>query len=158
MADEVFPLFEQITQNIVTSLAEIPNVGGCGEFLIIQRPDRRGNKVQDGLVVIHLDNPIKEEPLSQTAEGRIDWILPYVLEAYVVDSEGSSRPPDQRIVTIWADIYKALLADPFRNGLAIDTVPIAPVWMDDEQGRWQGVLANFDVRCRTMYDDPYTRG
>lgn len=157
MAD-TYPIFELITQNIVETLTNVTLVGGCGEDLIVERSNRRGNKLQNGLVVVHLDNPTKNETLTETAEGRIDWVLPYVLEAYIVDSEGSPRPADQRVVMIWADIYKAMMLDFTRGGYAYDTVPVPPVWEHDEQGRWQGVQVNFDVKCRTMYDDPYTRG
>lgn len=151
----MLPVIELITQNVVDTLAGVRVASGYHVDLIAERRVRSGNRERDGLAVVLQGDP---EKVDDAPEGRVAWRQRYAVVCYVVESETSTRPIDQRINLTRSDVEKALMVDFTRGGNAYDTVIQEPELFDDPEGRWDGVVVYFDVLYRTTHDDPYERG
>lgn len=140
-----YPIIEQITQNIVATLESLSSV-------TVARDTVAGNSPADGKVIVVLGDPTK---LDATPTQHISWDQPYALICYVIASETDETPPDQRAMVRRSDIEKALMVDPHRGGLAVDTFIEAPTLLENDIGLLGGVVVNITVRYRTRYEDPY---
>jgi hypothetical protein len=148
-----YPIVELISQNVVDVLSRVAESTGYNGTLIVERQKRSGNIPRDRLVVVHQDDPI---PLDG-AHGHTTWNQPYVVTCYVIESETSDTPIDQRVNFIRSDVEKAVMEDVTRGGYAILTSLEKPELFDAKDGSFFGIDVHFTVTYRTIQDDPYVQ-
>jgi hypothetical protein len=146
-----YPIVELITADLVETIGQISVLSGYNTTPIVERQKRSGNIPRDQLVVVHQGDPTPEE----SSHGHSTWLQPYVITCYVIESETSSTPIDQRVNFIRCDVEKAVMADHHRGNLAIDTIIGKPELFDAKDGSFYGVDVHLSVRYRTIRDDPY---
>lgn len=161
MAEEN-PIVEQIAANLKTAIDAITVTNGFQQDLKAVRPTRLGfaddEVPENGTVLITQDDPEPLDELSAPGNPALKaWRQPFVLIAFVIESDGATTPIETRINRVGADIQKKALEDPGRGNLAIDTHVQAPNIMN-EGPRFTGIIVNVEVDYRTPEDDPYTKG
>jgi hypothetical protein len=85
-----------------------------------------------------------------------DWQQPFLLMAFVIDSDTATASIDTRINQARADIQKKLLLDATRGGYAYDTVILPSQEFDDGNG-FSGIAVKIAVKYRTNYMNPYAK-
>lgn len=148
-----YPTVELISQNICDTLQQISVLTGHNTTPIVERQKRSGNTPRDMLVVVHQGDPTPEE----TSHGHSTWLQPYVISCFVIESETSNTPIDQRVNFIRCDVEKAIMADIHRGNLAMDTILTKPEMFDAKDGSFSGVDVHLSVRYRTLRDNPYAQ-
>jgi hypothetical protein len=158
-----YPIIELVTQNVEATLRTVRIANGYNVDLIVERELKFGNPLRDKLAVV-MQQTTERVVQPDIPQDRVAYRQEYWVQCFVVESEDSSTPIDQRINSVRSDVEKALMVDPFRgldsdgNPLAMDTLIKDPIPIVDDQGRWDGVTVVFDVFYRTLYSDPYERG
>lgn len=154
MAD---PLVETIAKNIKAAVNLITTGNSFEQTLVAVRPTRFdfGDIVPvNGTVLIIQDDRFPADPeAAQTDE----WMQPFNLQAFVLDSKGTTTSIDTRLNQVSSDIEKKLMEDDSRGGNAIDTILKGAVNFNHGQGH-TGVTVLIDVHYRVKSDDPYTKG
>jgi hypothetical protein len=150
------PIVEQIAQHIVASLNNISVAGGFHNDVVVERFRRQGQRARDNLLVVMQGDEAAAD--DSPPQGRLEWVQPYAVICYVTEHE-SGDAIDQRINTIRADVQRALLIDPKRDGLAIDTL-LRPseIFPPEAGGGFSGVTVFIDVHYRVEFADPNTQG
>jgi hypothetical protein len=162
MPAEILPRLELLTQNLCDTLLNIQTANGFQTTIRrVTRarldgvdPQTLESVVGDNLVsVFEQDQEDAEESPLQTS----DYWQPYAIVCFVNEPKASLYAPRKRLQLMRADIKKALLVDPTRNGYAHDSV-IGPMqWMPEpEQFGWMdGCVVPVRCRYREDYYDPY---
>src|SRR4051812_18487001 len=111
------PVVELIAQDILTTLSGVKENDGYNYDLDPERALRRGNLPEHLKAVIYQDDPTETDQNPIHMQG---WIQPFEVAVYVVPRENdTATPPDAYGNRLWADIAKALMIDPTRDGNAI---------------------------------------
>lgn len=147
------PILEQIAENVEATLRGIRLAAGYNTDALVERRLRHGNKIRDNLLVIHQDDPPKQDGPPQQA---MEWLQPFQIMCYCIESEDSTIPIDRRLNLIEADVEKAMMVDYTRGGLAVDTIPRVKAYFTDTDTGAEGIIYQFDVQYRTAYGDPFT--
>lgn len=149
------PRIEHIALNIKSAIDLITTANGFNQDLTAVRPKRNDWKdepAEDNKVLIwQLD---EKEPEAE-GMGSQQWIQPFSLIAYVIDSDTASASIDTRINQVRADIQKKLCEDVTRGGYAFDTAILPCAKFVDGEG-FSGIEVIIEVHYRTEEDDPYT--
>lgn len=155
------PVDELIAQNIVTAIGEITVANSYNYDLTAARPTRLGfdasTKHRDLTVLIVQDDADEDE--SKASEGNppmLAWVQPFMLIAYVIESDASTDPIDQRINRVRADIIKKLMIDVTRGGYAHNTTFTGSRVFSLAPGV-TGVVLYIDIDYRVRSTDPYTQ-
>ena len=106
------------------------------------------------LLAVIFQNPA--DRVDDAAVGTDEWVQQYAIVVYVVPLEGDQTPVDSYSNAAFGAISKALMADPYRGGLALNTVVQAPLFFPAVAGEFAGLTFNFDVQYRAAIDDPFT--
>lgn len=161
MADALFPVLERIVQNIVEALENVSTAAAADRSLTVERPKPSlGNRSRDALAVVTMSNPkLVGDPEGGAAYLMAEWLQPFGIILTVVESEQSDVSIDERLNVLRSDVEKALLADPHRGGLAIDTLLGDAFYPEPESlnANVGEVWVLITVHYRTRYDDPYTQ-
>jgi len=153
MSQEAYPVVELIAQNVEAELRKVRVVGGYLNDAEVERA-KRTTRPRDRLCVIHQLDPI-EGDTTQGQNGSIEWYQPFEVHCYIVESETSEIPLDQRLNTIGTDVQRAIMEDPHRGDLAHDTLLDEPENFIDAAGhQFEGVIVKFRCRYRTSLSDP----
>lgn len=155
------PVDELIAQNIATAISEITVANSYNYDLTAARPTRIGfdgmKKHKDLTVLIVQDDADADE--SKASEGNppmLAWRQPFMLIAYVIESDASTDPIDQRINRVRADIIKKLMDDVTRGGYAHNTTFVGSQVFASSPGV-SGVVLYVDIEYRVRSNDPYTQ-
>lgn len=147
------PVLEQIRQNILATIASIAPPRYSFAAIAVE-PDRLGTATGDGVIVPMLGSADWNKEVE--AAGLIEWLQEFLLVGYTVQSETLYAPWDGQNILRYADIDKAIYADPYRGNWAHDTLPEAPEWFRRSQGQHEGVGVRFYVRYRHNWGDAFT--
>lgn len=150
------PLSERIARNLIETVKGIRKSAGYhNDVAAVERRKQFGRHSGDRVVVMYQGDPERaQEGETTTNDSNIIWLHPFAFDCYVVEQEGAD-PVDYRINTIRADVEKAVMVDPHRDNLAIDTIPGDPqIFTDEDGGQIAGVMVNVVVKYRTRLDDP----
>jgi len=156
MSETVTPLIEKIAENIKTAIAAITTGAGFNQTLIPIRPKRNdfAAAAWDDLTVL-INQAEAEE--HEGGYGAKEWRQNFILVCIVIDDETATTSIDTRLNQVSSDIFKKLLEDPGRGGLAIDTnIHAAKPFIDDETAM-SGIAVQVSVDYRTKENDPYTQ-
>lgn len=150
-------IIEIIAQNIETSINAITQSNGFHEDLTAIRPkiidfDKVTPIDRIVLIVQETQDKAEAQPI-----GSIEWLEPFAIVAFVINSETSEEAIDIRRNRIRADIQKKLAEDIQRGGYAINTIFGGSNFFDDGEG-FSGVMLEVIVHYRVKEDDPYTIG
>ena len=155
------PIVENIAVNIEAAVNAITGAG-FQQTLKAVRPTRFdfGDIVpENGTVLIIQDDPRPADPeAAQTDE----WMQPFNLQAFVLDSKDTTTSIDIRLNQVRSDIEKKLMEDNTRgvndgNKNAIDTKLRGAAIFNHGQGH-TGITVFVDIHYRVKSDDPYTKG
>lgn len=142
------PIIELIAQNIERTINDVTTGNGYLSTLVAER-GKRSNRVRDNLVVIHQLDP---DPID-APQAHLGWRVPFALNGYIVESDSSTTPLDQRANIMWADIVKALRVDVSRGQYAYDTEISPPAGFPDA-GPLEGIAINIAIKYRHLENDP----
>lgn len=145
------PVIERIAQNVVDTLKGVNVAAGYNNSLSVERLKREGNAPRDLLVVVEQHDETQPEDVTHNKQ---EWFQRFAVTCYVVEQDGA-RSLDTRINSVRADVQKALMQDPHRGDLAIDTIlrgcdSIALL----TGGQLTGIVVYFDVHYAVEWDDP----
>ena len=150
------PIVEHIAADIATAIGEITVAAGYNQTLTALRPtkmDFMQTPAADGVVLIKQDDPVRIDE-EETPYTCIDWSQPFVLAAFVIDSDDAATPIDTRLNQVRSDIEHKLSVDKTRGGYALDTTISNPVPFA-ESPRVTGIAVVVEVEYRTAVNDPY---
>lgn len=148
-------VLENITANVLATLATITTANGYTYTLSAEREKRYGNTPKDKLVVVKQGDP---QPLPDSPGMALQWSQPYYLDIHVQipEDQNDSLIPSTVLNAICADIHKALLVDRTRGNFSLDTqIAASQEWLV-QQGDFDGRTFNFNVNYRTLETDPFT--
>lgn len=147
------PVLERIRQNLLQTIGQItpPAYSFTG---LATEEDRLGTVTGDGVIVVCLGGADWNKEVE--AAGLIEWIQEFIFLGYSVQSETLAVPWDGLNIQRYAEIDKAIYADPYRGQLAHDTTPEAPEFFRRSQGQHEGVGVRCYVRYRHNWGDAFT--
>lgn len=149
------PLVERIARNLLDTVKGIKTVAGYHNTVTALRREQFGRYSQDRLVVLTQGDA--ERQLTAPHNGFAVWHQEFVFGCIVVEPE-DGYPLDQRINSIRADVEKAVMIDPHRGKLAIDTWPNgAAPFLDETGAAIAGIDVSVTVKYRTTLTDPNTQ-
>lgn len=151
---EVLPIVEQITANVISTLAGVTVARGFQQSLKVARAKPKGTPAGTNLaIVVELDPESNSEP----SEMALRWWQPYAVLLLVFEPENSTYPTRKRLQLMAADAAKALMVDYQRGGLACDTQIRGGQWMDNaaDFDAADGMLFIFAVDYSHDVNDPY---
>ena len=137
---------ELVFDDIVAALGAVDMVAGYPiSFSSVERRKEPVNLKADWKCVVGIANPSKEDvnvgwPLEQ-------WLLRFDVDVFVPTNESSATPADVALLQAWASVVRAVMADPQRQGLALETITETPTLTTD------GVVVPVTVRTRWLATD-----
>ncbi len=146
------PIVEDISANLVAALELITVGNGYENTVTVERHKRTGNDPVDKLLVVHMDSSFR---LIEDVINHHVWLQTYFIVGYVVEAEDSVVAIDTRINSLRSDVGKALMVDPQRNNLAIDTIA-GGVELFETPDSIEGFIAEWSVQYRTLEADPFS--
>lgn len=147
------PIEEQITENMTESLAVIRLNAGNSFDATASEGEAQGNTMLPADIIIRSDSAM---PLNNGALGRDHWQKRYFVEAAVSVSDDHADDTDERAATrLAAEIYKAVMDDYQRGGLALNTKFVKTDY--GHIGDRFGCIVQFDVHFWTLRDDPFNQ-
>jgi hypothetical protein len=149
MADYVL---ERIAQNVATSLAGITAGDTYKNTLNITRAKKKNEPRHLAGFIFQLSPDDVQSGATQADE----WVQPFAVVLYVMPTDDDTTPVDQFNNNVFGDMYKAIMADYSRGGLAVNTEVKPPLFLPPVQGEFGGITFQFDVRYRNRIDDPGT--
>jgi hypothetical protein len=159
MAD---PIIEKIAQDVLAIIQTATITNGYNANYTVERRNQRADAEKDNHVIIHqmYVDSLQDNAGDDVVGGRT-YRQTFWLHTYVVESEGSSTPIDNRINIARSDIEKVMLSDPqfldsarlTPSGTVIDTRIMPPETWDDP--RYEGITVVVEVQYRTAYEDPF---
>lgn len=147
------PIIEFITENIVTTLKTVRSNNGYASDLEVEQYNRAtGNRTRDQLAVVIQGDCT--EVLQDVSDGFKEWMQTYHVGLFILESDTSTRPLDQRLNQIRCDCEKALCVDRSRGSYALDTYMRGSLPQEDRSG----IELVFDVWYRHLEDNPFSQG
>jgi uncharacterized protein YuzB (UPF0349 family) len=147
------PIIEFITENIVNALKTVRTANGYLSDLEVEQYNRAtGNRTRNQLAVVMQGGC--EEVLQDVSDGFKEWMQEYRVGLFILESDTSTRPLDQRLNLIRCDCEKALCIDRSRGGYALDTMMRGHLVHEDRGG----VELLIDVWYRHLEDNPFNQG
>jgi hypothetical protein len=148
------PIIESIAENLKTAIAGVTVANGYNQTLTPIRPKRNDfSDVSpiDGTALIWQEN---DEPVGNSALTTTTFAQEFLIMCVVLDSDAATASIDTRLNQVKSDIRKAIMIDPTRGGLAIDT-QIGPSRKFDDGEGYTGIAVTCIVIYRTGILDPY---
>lgn len=141
---------EQITLDLVNALNAIRLAAGHENNLRVERRQRVGNSVDDGVLVLAEGDLT---PHDQPSLGRDRWIKRYTITIPVMRSDSGGDAEGRSGAQLRADIVRKLNQDYTRSNLALDTRVISCAAIDDPE--LSGERIEIEVHFWTTKDNPY---
>ena len=154
------PIVEQIALEIVARINEITEANSFNQILNAVRPTRYGftgdsAPIDLNVLVVQDDPQEDDEHAADGYQAMKAWVQPFMLVAFVINSDDSTAALDTRLNQVRADIEKKLMEDHTRGGLAWDTKMRGSQRFNSDVAR-TGITIAIDVMFRTDIADPYT--
>lgn len=149
------PIKEYIALNVETAINAVTTENEFNQDLTAVRHKKNDFSdiiPENGKVLMWQDDAERPE---EEGIGTQQWILPFTLMAFVIDSDEAATSIDTRLNQVEADIQKKMREDITRGGYAFETEILPSAKFDDGKG-FTGIAVNIAVHYRTNEDDPYT--
>lgn len=154
------PIIQQIIADLVTTIEGVTTGNGY-EISVdsVYRPATIGDfdRTPAGNYVVQL---LQDDPLPNPDNGfsgnppRVAWDQPIQLDLIYRPSDDDTDPMQQVLDVFEAEIIKAVMADPQRNDLAIDTNLSPSVWWTDKEDGTAGKSLVVTIEYRHQENDP----
>jgi len=139
---------EQILENVKATLDLVSTSGGYGNDLEASRPDQVVNPWSDLGAVVAKGDLVPVEGIL----GFQTWDMPITVSVGIITAESyDGDTHETRINSAIADVYRALLEDETRGGLAIWTQP------GTHETTENGVAVPFTIRFRHTFGNPFSQ-
>jgi hypothetical protein len=148
------PVLEQIAENVEAALRQVRIINGYNCDASVIRRSVAGDPQDDNVLIVTQGDPPKQD---DTPQDVMEWMQPFLVMCWVRESESSTIPIDRRLNLLCCDVEKAMMVDPHRGGLAIDTIPRVKMYFTATDGSGEAIEYQFDVHYRTRLGDPFTR-
>lgn len=149
-------ILEQIAANVASTIAGVTTSNGYTHDLTTYRPSKAIQTVKDYTAYVTLA-AVDRDDTKFTPYQHAQWLAHFEVLIGTMPQEGDTTAIGTYQNSIRADVEKALMVDPFRNGLALDTLLMGGETLDQDNGGFDGLLIRFDVRFRTLIADPYSQ-
>lgn len=148
------PVIDLIARDIAARISEITTASDYLFNLSVVDDLKDPQRIGEGLALVTYDDPAVEDspPL-----GHEQFTANFHINITTAVSSASDRPITSKEYQIEAEVMKLLQVDYGRNGLAVDTLPLAPARIVFGIGGWGGVQVNAMVRYRTLYGDRFSQ-
>ena len=153
----MYPINEQISRQILTTLKGVTVEAGYGVTLKAQRATRPPPPAEKLLAVLYEGDDVVVDDGSGDGGGAIGlttWLRPYAVLVYAMGAESDTEPYDALLNLARASVEKALVVDTSRGGLARNTILQEPTKVED-QNEPPAVQVNFVVLYSTNQYDPF---
>jgi len=101
-------------------------------------------------------DPERNEDIDlQSNPPRIGWTQPIETALIYRPSDSSSTEIRRVLNKFWADVIKAVQADPYRGDLAIDTRVTDPAWFINDADGYVGISCFIQLIYRHKENNPY---
>lgn len=144
------PIAWQIQANVKTALDNIDGTGDYFYSLDMNYADHQQNEL------LSLDAYVTTASIERANESepnqRYEWRQTFSVTVSVPVASGSAGEIDQRRLRAFTDVARAVMADPHRGSLAIDTQVLGYEPADVADGR-AGVIVSIEVWYRTRITD-----
>lgn len=148
------PISEQISENVAQRLATITTANGYGSTITVERANmHRGSRPENNVAVIYEGDEQREE---DPPAGYFQYLKPFDVLVWIMEAEDSKWPLDKRANIVRADIEKAIMSDPFWDGLASNTF-LQGIRRFDPALETYGCVVSFDIQYRVLETDPYSQ-
>jgi hypothetical protein len=146
------PLIERIAADLETTLRKVTVSNGYHQDVaLVARPTRLGGvALQDRLVLLGQGEPTEAE----APDGFKAWLQPWPTLLVSRPSEKDATPADTLVNRFRCDVEKALMEDPTRGGLALDTIIEPYENVVNDSGVLEGVVVHAVVFYRHRTGDP----
>ena len=148
------PIIEQIRDDIVTTLAGVPNQTGVFVLKRIPRPGAADEFAAKDYNILLVQGDL--DPVDDEAEMFEEWTVTFFVSCFVRPSDSSTTPIDQTKNIFAADVTKTLLADAQRSNLALNSEVVGWEQFVFGEGAYDGITVVYRVHFRHDWDDPYT--
>jgi hypothetical protein len=146
------PVVEQISVNVLATLQNCTVANGYGYDLAITRAKFKNEPAHLNGVIFQVSPDDVQDAGTQSEE----WWQMYAVVVYILPTEDDETPIDTYNNACFAAIHNELQKDVTRDGLAVDTVPMPPLFFPPVEGEFGGMTYNFKVHYRTRLDDAFT--
>ena len=154
MPTPTLTVLERIAQNVLSTVEAVTLAmpDGTSPSLAVQRQTVKTSPAHL-LGVIFQNSPDRVDDAPVMTD---EWVQQYAVVVYVMPDEADQTPVDSYNNAVIGGLYKALMADYTRGGLAVNTVVQAPLFFPAVAGEYAGITFNFEVTYRNVMDDPFT--
>lgn len=149
------PIVEQITQNVLDTLANVTTDEGYNYTIHVEREKKTAPQTNHLNGTLYQLDPQPGEPQPNMLKA---WVIPYAVELFIVipEDEADTAFPSQIANRVVADMSKELMKDIYRGGLAYNTEITPWQGFTNLDNSVHGIQFNFEVTYRTLEVDPYT--
>jgi hypothetical protein len=147
------PAAERITLALVESVKAVSRNTGYWTDVVVYRPNPGGPPpIVHAGIEVSVNTEAKEPAPLNIEQIRVS----HYFTCDVISPESNPVSIDTLLHRIKADVKKAIRADPFLGGLAMDTVMGDAVVLDADAGAHAGrIVVEAQTIYRTLEDDPY---
>lgn len=151
------PIIEQIAQDIVSTLQTVTTANGYQQSVNEVTRERQSDH-DDWTAENHDIRVVQGNSQRVEAEATLmnTWLTPFLCMAFVSPQKDNATPLDTLKSRFAADISKALMADPQRSNLALNTEVAAWMQFETDEQAYQGITVVLEVTHRTLETDPYS--
>lgn len=158
MAEPTYPIDERIIQAIETAMKTISVANGYKtDIAEVERPrlTGEGNNPKDkGIYIVAIADELMDEGDIGDGEPPSEWrLLTVACDVCVRLSENDTRPVDQVLSIIKADVIKAAMTDRYLGGLAMNTTEGDSTYY--ARKGVEGVVVEFQIQYATAANDKY---
>lgn len=151
------PVIENILANVATTLGGITTLAGYNQSLTVERlSPGTGDRKTNNLAVVYLEQLRRSTGEEEDTQSETQWLADIVVELTGAVGTAGTTPMDQTLLKLWADCYKAMMADGTRGGYALSTWVADPEIFVDDNVSVGIVRALFTVRFQHARHNPYT--
>lgn len=158
-----YPVYELLSQNIVTVLKQLVTTPGTGgtRLSAVERWKLKPANVPANLKAVLYGGDDEIQPDDETPIDDNAWRRPYSVLVYVFDNEQSTTPYEQRVNIVRADVETIMLSE-IKNGTNFggncwNCLPVG-AHFDMEAKDVPFIEIFFDLFLWTDQFNPYTAG
>lgn len=154
------PIIEQIIADLVTAIESVTTGNGYAiTVAAVHQPatiaDINRTPPVDYTVQLIQDDPIPNPEYGYSSNPpRVGWDQPLQLDLIFRPSDTAATPLQKQLNIFEAELIKAIMADPQRAGLAIDTTVSPSTWWANTDDGTAGKTLTLTISYRHKENDP----
>src|SRR4051812_42782118 len=112
------PIIEQIAAKLLTAAQQITTANGYFGNATVERSMFTPASPNDYQIILSEGDAARDPDQPSNADEQIAWLAPFAFACFVRESKDSTVPLNRRLNLIWADVVRAVMADPTLGDLA----------------------------------------